>query len=278
MHTQQVLFTVSSIKTYIIDDFGQEHPNGMGITFQNAVWQALRLGGKFYVDVRKKNNPYREPARGANIWGYYFDQEPPTGPTEEAPVEDPLDVPLSGHRAWDIAHQRAIQSFAARHFRLRPEIQAEVDSFKRQFFKGRVLAVHTRGTDKRSEYRAVAIGETLEQIAAEKERLRCETIFLMTDCVDYHEAIVGRFGAQSLTIPRSHLSLHHNPPRGPYLSGLWCIMDGWLAASANAFLYSPSNTASIPLILGQHEEILRLRSGCVIEPFCSRVDRALGLL
>ncbi len=269
---------MSSIKTYLIDDFPQEHPNGMGVTFQHIVWQALRLGGEFHVNIRKPNNPYREAARGENAWDYYFEQEPPPGITEEAPVEHPLDLPLSGHRAWDIAHQRAIQPFAARHFRLRPEIQAEVDSFKRQFFKGRVLACHVRGTDKRSEYPALPMGEVIGQIAAAKERLRCETIFLMTDCVKHHEVIVGAFGAQSLTIPRSDLSLHHNPPRGPHLSGLWCIMDTWLAASATAFLYTPSNTASIPLIMGQHEEIIRLNKHCVIYPFCKRVDRAFGLL
>lgn len=264
--------------TYSIDDFSQEHPNGLGVTFQFVVWQAIRLQpAAFHVNITKPNNPYRESDRGQNVWDYYFDQPAPTEPTTPAPIERPLDVPLSGHRDWTVARQRAIQPFAARHFRLKPEIQAEIDSFRRQFFKGRVLAVHARGTDKATEYQPMKTGDMIPRIMAMKERLNCQTIFLMTDCVMYHEQLSHHLKSCSLTIPRSNLSLHHNPPRGPYLSGKWALMDAWLAASADAFIYTPSNTAAISLIMGKHEELQRLDKHCVIQPFCSRVNKVLGL-
>lgn len=266
--------------TYSIDDFCQEHPNGLGVSFNFMVWQALRLQpAKFHFNIRKRNNPYREAGHGDNPWDYFFDQPAPTEPTTPAPVEDPLDLPLSGHRDWTLARQRAISAFARQHIRLRPEILAEVESFKAQFFKGRVLAVAARGTDKCSEYLPMRPSEMIPQIREMRDRLQCDTVFVMTDCVLYHEQLTHAFKACSLTIPRSKLSLHHNPPCGPYLSGRWMVMDAWLAASANAFAYTPSNAATIPLIMGQHEEIRRLNGSknCTIEPFCTRVDKILGL-
>lgn len=261
-----------------IDDFPQEHPNGFGITFQHVAWQAMRhRPRKFHVNIRKPNNPYREASLGQNVWNYYFDQPCLPGPLEDCPVEIPLDVPLSGHRDWTIARQRAIQPFAAEHFKLHKEIQAEINSFKAQFLRGRVLAIHIRGSDKISEYQPMKADKLVAQVNALRERLRPDTVFLMTDDVFYHN-LFAPTGAVSLTIPRSHLSLHHNPPCGPYMSGRWVLMDSWLAASATWFAYTPSNTATIPIIMGKHEELIRLNAHCVIEPFCPRVDRVLGLL
>lgn len=261
-----------------IGDFDQEHPNGLGITFQTVAWQAIRhRPRRFWVNITKPNNPYREAGHPFNVWDAYFDQPAPDGPTEPCPIELPLDVPLSGHRDWTIARQRAIQPFASQHFKLRPEIQAEVDSFKRQFFRGRVLAVGARGTDKCSEYLPMKTTDMIPQILAVKERTKCDTVFLMTDCVLYHEQLTHHLGACSLTIPRGKLSLHHNPPCGPYRAGLWMILDAWLAASADVLMYTPANSYVIPIIMGQHEEIHRLNRHAVIEPFCPRVDRVLGL-
>lgn len=121
---------------------------------------------------------------------------------------------------------------------------------------------------------AMKADRLLAQVNALRERLRPDTIFLMTDDVFYHN-LFGPMQPASLTIPRGRLSLHHNPPRGPYMSGLWAVMDGWLAASATWFAYTPSNMATIPLIMGQHEEIIRLNAHCEIMPFCQRVDRVL---
>jgi hypothetical protein len=263
--------------TYSIDDFPQEHPNGLGLSLNHMVWQALRLQpARFHFNIRKPNNPYREAGRGDNVWDYFFDQPAPDEPTVPAPVEDPIDLALSGHRDWTLARQRVISAFARKHIRLQPEIQAEVDSFRRQHFNGKVLAISIRGTDKISEYQPMRADRLVAQVNALRERLRPDTLFLMTDDVFYHN-LFGPMHPVSITIPRGSLSLHHNPPRGPYMSGLWACLDGWLAASATWFAYTPSNMATIPLIMGQHEEIIRLNAHCVIEPFCSRVDRVLGI-
>ena len=262
---------------YNIDDFEHPEPNGLGVSFAYILWQMILLRDRdFRVRITKPNNPYREPARGENVWDYYFDQQPVEGPSEKAPLEHPIDLALSGHRDWTLARQRLIQPFAARHIRLRPEIQAEVDSFRKQYFKGKVLAVHLRGTDKRQEYRAMNPGAILATVRTLRERLGATTIFLMTDDVEYH-ALLQPLGYVSQDIPRSKQSLHHNPPVSRYHSGLSVVMDGFLAASADWFAYTPSNTAVIPLAMGKHEEIIRINQHCVIEPFCPRVDRAIGL-
>jgi uncharacterized protein YerC len=266
--------------TIEIRDFPHPHANGIGLSFNFIIWQMLRhAGSRLWVNIDKPNSPYRESARGPNPWDYYFLQDAPESPTTLALVENPLDLPLSGHRDWTMERQRAISAFARQHIRLRPEIQAEVDSFKAQFFRGKVLAVHLRGTDKLEEYRPMRDEEILHEVRALKERVGAETVFLMTDDVRYHKLITEGVGAVSVTMVRGARSLHHNPPRGPYMSGLWMVLDGFIAADAHAFAYTPSNAATIPLIMGGHfESIHRINRYCVIEPFCQRVDRRLGLV
>lgn len=265
--------------TYSVDDFPHPHPNGLGVTINFMTWQALRLQpAAIHFNIRKSNNPYREAARGNNVFNYYFEQPEPTGIITPAPVEDPLDLPFSGHRDWTIERQKAISAFARTVIRLRPEIQAEVDSFKRQFFKGKVLAVAIRSTDKVEEYRPMKNREILEAVRGLKSELQCETVFLMTDGAGIHKIITEGVGAVSIAIPRSEKSLHHNPPRGPYMSGLWMVLDAFIAAGASHFAYTPSNAATISLIMGEKfESIHRINRHCVIEKFCPRVDRALGL-
>lgn len=262
-----------------IDDYGIPDANGLGVTFNYVVWEMLRhrhLYQRFFINITKPNNPYREGGRGANVWGYYFQQDQPCCPTAKAVPEPDLDLPLSGHCAWDVAHQRAIAPFAREHIRLLPEIQAEVDSFRGRLFRGSVLAIHARGSDKISEYQPMKPDRLVAWVNALRERLKPTTIFLMTDDLFYHN-LFGPMQPVSLTIPRSGLSLHHNPPRGPYMSGRWAVMDSWLAASATWFAYTPSNTATIPLIMGHHEEIICLNAHCVLESFLPRVDTVLGL-
>lgn len=263
--------------TILIDDYPY-HDNGLGVSFAHALWQMLRYRHQeFRVRFTKSNNPYIEPARGTDVWSYYFSQEPAAGPFVNAMVEDSVDLALSGHRDWTLARQRAIQPFAARHIRLLPHIQAEVESFRRQYFRGRVLAVHLRGTDKRQEYPAMSNGAILGTVKALRERLRADTIFLMTDDSEYLE-LLKPLGVVSQDIPRSKRSLHHNPPVSRYHSGLSVVMDGFLAAGAAWFAYTPSNTAVIPLALGRHEEIIRINEHCKILPFSERVDRVLESL
>lgn len=264
--------------TIVIRDFPHPANSGLGVSFNFIFWQMLRYRGrKTWVNIDKPNNPYR-CERGPNPWDYYFQQEAPAGETEEASVEDPLDLPFSGHRDWTVGRSNAASRFARERIRLLPDIQAEVDSFVRQHFKGTVLAVGVRGTDKISEYQPAKDEQIISSILALKEQFGCSTIFLMTDDKRYHKIITERTGALSLDIPRSDVSLHHNPPRGPYESGRLAVMDAFIASRANFFFYTPSNFATISLIMGEFQAVGRLPSKCVIEPFCQRVDRALGLL
>lgn len=262
--------------TYAIDDFPHDHANGLGVTFNFVIWQMLRLREHdTYVNITKPNNPYRDASRGPNVWDYYFDQEIPVLPVIPAPVENPLDLPFSGHRDWTLERQAAVSKFARERIFLRPEIQSEVDSFKRQFFRGSVLAVAVRGTDKLEEYRPMKDNDIVTEIDVLRSQTKADTVFLMTDDIKYHKLITESCGAVSITMPRGKKSLHHNPPNGPFLSGYWMVLDAFIAAGADHFAYTPSNAATMPLIMGEFKSIHRLNRHCVIEPFCQRVDRAL---
>lgn len=261
-----------------IDDYPNPHPNGMGVTLNFVVWQMLRHRHDYFrVNIRKPSNPYRDPARGTNVWDYYFIQPEYGGMVySPASVEDPLDLPFAGNRNWDIRHQRAVQWFASAHIRLRPEIKEEVERFKAEYFHGKVLGIHLRGTDKVEEYRPMRNADIIQRVEALIERLKPDTIFLQTDDTDYWK-LMQRFNPVSIQIPRSKKNLHHGVPKGPYQSGRWAVVDGMLGAACDWYAYTPSNFATISIIMGQHRELIMLNQHCVIDPFCQRVDRALGL-
>ncbi len=248
---------------------------GLGVTFNHVVWQMLQHPGeKYWVNIDKGSSPYREKGHGPNPWDYYFLQSPPEHPLTQ--IEPPQSLALSGHHAWSLVYQNAIRDRVTPHIKLRPEIQAEVDSFRRQHFKGKVMGLYLRGTDKFGEYKTMSDKDIVMHVRALKERWNPDTIFLATDDVDMHR-LMQPFKAVSTTIARSKLSLHHYPPNGPYLSGKQALIDAWLLAACNFLAFTPSNFATIPLIMGRHEDLFCINKHCVITAFIPQVDSVLGL-
>lgn len=257
---------------YELDDFPNPHPNGIGLTFNHIVWRMLRLHPiECRVNIIKPSNPYR-CALGHNPWDYYFDQ-PPATDIMVAPPDDGL--PLAGNMDWSIKYQRALNRFVTPRIRLNADIQAAVDSFARQNFKGRVLGIHLRGTDKIEEYQPMLNRDLVAAVRALVERLKPNTIFLHTDDIEYWK-LMQQFSPVSLNLPRSKNSMHHHRPQGGYEAGKSAVMDGFLAAMCDWYAYTPSNMATIGLIMGRHEEIHRLNSHCRIDPFPAIVDECLG--
>ncbi len=258
---------------YELDDFPNPHPNGIGLTFNYIVWQMLRLQPiECRVNIRKSNNPYR-CALGSNSWDYYFHQEPATD-LQSAPQDDGL--ALAGNMDWSIKYQRAINRFIAPRIKLNADIQAAVDDFSSSRFRGRVLGVHLRGTDKAQEYQPMGHRDIFAAIQSLINRLKPDTIFLHTDDIDYWN-LMQPFSPVSLAIPRSKNSLHHHRPAGAYEAGKSAVMDGYLAGMCDWYAYTPSNMATIGLITGRHEEIHRINQYCQIEKFPAVVDKALNL-
>lgn len=254
-----------------LDDFPNPHPNGIGLTFNYVVWQMIRLQQRCHIDIRKPSNPYRCD-RGPNPWDYYFDQEPCADAT---PAIQDDSLALAGNRAWDIAHQRALR-LHVEHIKLLPELAAEVAAFRAQNFRGKVLGVHLRGTDKATEYTPLSRHE----ISALIDPLICElnpdTIFLQTDDVNYWEHM-QQYNPVSLNIPRSNKSQHHHPPLGRYASGRAAVVDGFLGAACDYYARTPSNFSTISLIMGNHGSIHLLNKHCQIDPFPTALDTAIGL-
>lgn len=258
--------------TLSLDDYPNPHPNGIGLTFNYVVWQMLRLGQPCHVNIRKPSNPYR-CERGPNPWDYYFKQDPAP---DAIPADQDSLLPLAGNMDWDLRHQRAIHAFASQHIHFRQEIADEVADFKAKHFKGIVLGVHLRGTDKATEYQPLSnleISTLLEPIIVE---LKPDTIFLQTDDIDYWR-YMQNYGVVSLDIPRSSRSIHHHAPQGRYEAGRCAIVDGFLGAACDHYARTPSNFSTTSLIMGKHKSIHLLNKYCKIEPFPKELDRALGL-
>lgn len=271
-------FNTNNGMVFEIDDYVNPHPNGMGVTFNFVVWQMIRHRiGYFRVNIKKFNNPYREPQRGMNVWDYYFLQDHHNSMQPwPATVEDPIDLPFAGNRDWTVKLQKHVSDFARKHVFLQPELRDKVLNFKDRHFKGKVLGIHLRGTDKIEEYRPMNNIAIVEQVRGLIERLKPDTIFLQTDDIAYWK-LMQQFNPVSLDIPRSKKNLHHGVPRGPYQSGEWAVIDGFLGAECNWYAYTPSNFATISIIMGRHEELIRINQNCVIERVCTRVPIALGV-
>lgn len=260
-----------------IDDFPHNGPNGLGVTFNWVALQMLRHPDHTpWVNITKPNNPYRSAEHGPNPWDYYFDQPAPDGQTEKAYVHPEFGLGMSGHCEWSVLHQRAANERLAHRFRLRPEIQEQVDNFRANHFRGKVLGVHLRGTDKLEEYRPMSDGAIAKAVGEAIDRLKPDTVFLQTDDIDYWK-LMQRFNAVSLQIPRSKTNLHHGTPRGPYESGKWAVIDGFLGAACDWYFRTPSNFSTISIIMGRHLELGLINKHCVIEPFSPEVNGLLGL-
>lgn len=260
--------------TYELDDYPNPHPNGIGLTFNYIAWQMIKLHPiECRVNIRKPNNPYRCEL-GPNPWDYYFEQ-PESTDLIPAPPDDGL--ALAGNMDWTVQHQRAINAFVAPRVKLNARLQSTVDAFAQQHFKGRVLGIHLRGTDKLEEYQPMKNRVLVETVHNLISRLKPDTVFLHTDDIDYWK-LMQQFSPVSINIPRSKKSIHHHRPNGAYEAGESAIMDGFLAAKCDWYAYTPSNMATIGLIMGQHDEIHRLNQHCRIDPFPTVVNERLGLL
>jgi hypothetical protein len=262
--------------TYEITDFPNPAVNGLGVSFNWTVWQKLRLRGTpSYVNWNKPNCPYRDSAFGPNVFDYYFTQPAPTEPLTPAPPEESVDLELSGHRDWTLARQQAIRTLVEREIFPRSEIRRRVEACKTGNCLGRVLGVHLRGTDKGNEYTPMSDDDILRKVRALVSRLKPDTIFLQTDDPRFVQ-LLQFLKPVSLSIVRDGYPLHYKPTY-PHDCGAMALVDGLLGAACDWYAYTPSNFATISIIMGAHRELIRLNRNCVIEPFHPRVDRVLGL-
>jgi hypothetical protein len=158
--------------------------------------------------------------------------------------------PLSGKDA-----QQIYRYLFTKYFRLKPDIQNEIDQFWFEHIKGReVLAVHVRGSDKIGESKELqSINAQYEDHIESYLKDRPDMfIFLLTDSVELFEEYKQRYQNRLLYSDcyrtDDNVGIHHHKHEDIRRMGIEIIKDTYLAARCNAFIgYGGTNVSTTVL-------------------------------
>lgn len=202
---------------------------------------------RFYAGARLEfvDGLYLDPAYGSNWWQYYFE-----------PISLGNDGGASRREIGQHYHdffanrverrmpRRTAARLVASHVRVKPAIQAAIDSYVRDHWQGtRVVGVHYRGTDKIAEARRVPydeIASSLAQLASASCR-----VFLATDEQAFVDWMRARLGDR-LLVRAMFRSLDGRPidvinADGNYRKGFDAVVDCLLLSRTAHLIRTSSN-------------------------------------
>lgn len=146
---------------------------------------------------------YYDPARGPNWWEYYFEPVR-VGSRAKALFKRCTGVEtamLHAKAAPEQTRQR-IHEIINKYMAVKPHILKKVEDFVSQYFEGqRVIGVHYRGTDKKSEAPRVPYSDVAEAVGQYVEQLSDYRIFVATDEQQFITYMQEIFGDRILSIP-----------------------------------------------------------------------------
>ena len=204
---------------------------------------------KYYVDMRKFSGYYDQTiTKTNNVWEYYFEQ--PDNIYEYPKSEDIIDVGcwnnhVSGYCDLSSVTEEKRQRYNGiikKYIRLLPHLQEKVDTFLKttDFLSKNVLGVHCRGTD---SYLKNSIDLYLSEIdLIEKDY---DTIFLMSDDVDYFDAVKNKYknkvvSYDGATRAKGSASVFENAQK-PYQLGEGVIVESYIISNVKFLLHPRSN-------------------------------------
>ena len=193
---------------------------------------------------------YFSPEKGPNWWSYYF--EPIVfGNRDQAQVVE-ITPEQSASLAFYCLTSSPEQSnqMITKYVRVRPAIQAQVQSFIQAYFKNFfVLGVHYRGTDKFGEAPQISY----QNIAKEVDSLLRATagnkrIFIATDEQSFLDFMKARYGTlvvcQEMYRSSNGAPLHYGHQQDKYKSGLEAVLDCLLLSNCNVLFKTASNLSA----------------------------------
>lgn len=220
-----------------------------------------------------KDGLYYDKAKGANWFEYYFcpvkvsDDQCPSAPEREF-----TDHELGDHSSYaegvygysGLSPTRT-KELVDKYLVLKPEIQGEIDEFKKNNFSDSdyIVGVHYRGTDKtcnsdRCEARKVTYDEMISKIEDQVHRLPAENqeklkIFAASDEQGFIERLVRAFPGRVVASPSRKSTdgkpLHFNAA-SPYQTGKEALMDCWLLGKlSNTLVRTSSNLSKFASLL-----------------------------
>lgn len=170
----------------------------LGALEHYQAWRGYYAG----LNVRFSSGLYLEPAAGPDWWEYYF--EPiDLGSQANAAVRiiGPHEHDMFAYRVEQTMPRAAGAALLARYIRLRPHLQAQVDSYARDNFGDAfVIGIHYRGTDKWEDAPRVPYEEiraTIQRVAQSAAAPQCK-LYLATDEKAFLGYMLDRFPGRVL--------------------------------------------------------------------------------
>lgn len=162
------------------------------------------------------------------------------------PWLDEASSPYAGMSAW-----QATRALARKYLMLNGRTRGLVEASRRRLLAGREkwLAVHVRGTDKRTEVKH------LDEInASYPERIDAFLkdnpgfgVFLLTDSIEHLEQMQSRYGERLIATDATRSQMHgvHYSGHDPVRIADEAIVDTYLAAGCDAFIGNGTSNVSL---------------------------------
>jgi hypothetical protein len=217
-------------------------------------------GATPYMDLSKKKTGFHKKEDiyfKENIWNNYFIQ-PEVGENEvwllevcSAFTDDSILLSYADRNEIKQYHDTAKQ-----YLRYKPHILSKVESFKKEFFKGKVAGLHVRGSDSfydkgRPHYPLAYFRDLIDEKLADYQ-----TIFLATDGIEYVDYFKKLFGERVVAyncknrvdINRYRFSIHEIAIADPVSAGEEVLIEGLLLANTDLLIRGQSNITTCALI------------------------------
>lgn len=159
--------------------------------FFSYVFQALTHysmnDSQYYIDYNY--TPYNDPAKGQNMWAYYFDQiiNPSTN-AESKEWFHPYNIPQRLTKEDRSKYHELITKF----IKIKPEIMKKAQNFfTDQFHEASVLGVHRRGTDHKIDGPILSIEHYFKEV--DKIYDQFNYLFVMSDEQQTIDAFKNRY-------------------------------------------------------------------------------------
>ena len=212
------------------------------ISYEDNIFQHVE------VDF-EKTGVYYEKKFGDNWWRYYF--EPIRLGNEVYPKDKIMGVSTKKpkyHIESGFLSRKELNQYITKYIRIKSDIQSKIDKVIKESFAGKyIIAVHYRGTDKKSEAPRTKYDKVLGAIKEQIEKLDQDyRIFIATDEQGFLDYSKKQFPDRVIyyehaTRSKDSTPVHLNKKNSPYSNGEEAIIDALLLSKGNILIRTSSN-------------------------------------
>lgn len=196
------------------------------------------------VVITSRHSPYYDRRFGDNVWTYYFN---PINISHDGDFTPSFTIYHDIHRCFlaDLNNDKwEANKLINEYIIVKPHILEEVNMFIHTHFKGSVIGIHYRGTDKSSEAKRVSYNTMFTVLDNFLQNHTGYLLFVATDEELFINQMNDKYPQKVIyqDIKRSNNGLPiHYANRDPYLSGKQALIDCILLSRTKILFKTASN-------------------------------------